>query len=297
VTTSTTLRAARGAAGRFRRSLRQRLLTPVMLGVRSFRETILNALAARGHLVYCRLPEGNFFVDPSDRVIGSWLMWHGRWQREEIEQAVTHLVRAGRMPKDAVFVDAGANIGTQTAYAMRMGSFARAVAFEPEPRNAELLRMNMAANGLQEKVAVVAKALGAAEGQATLHLHPRNKGAHAIGAPPSLDGTEQVTVPLTRLDSALATLGIAPSQIGMIWIDVEGAEFDVLRGIGDLVGQVPLAIEYSPDRFSSGDGRTFRDALKANYTTLHRLGPNEDGQAHPIAELDRIASITDILIY
>src|SRR5690606_13037479 len=138
------------------------------------------------------------------------------WQREEIEQAVTHLVRAGRMPKDAVFVDAGANIGTQTAYAMRMGPFARAVAFEPEPRNAELLAMNMAANGLQERATVVAKALGAVEGEAVLHLHPRNKGAHAIGAPPSLDGTEQVSVTLTRLDSALAALDVAPETIGMI---------------------------------------------------------------------------------
>ena len=291
------MQAMRGAVGRWRRRMRQRVLTPVVLRVRSLREAVLNALAGRGHLVYCRLPEGNFFVDPSDRVIGSWLMWHGRWQREEIEQAVRHLVAAGRMPQNAVFVDAGANIGTQTAYAMRMGVFARAVAFEPEPRNAELLTMNMAANGLEEKVTVVAKALGAAEGEATLYLHPRNKGAHAIGVPPSLDGTGQVTVPLTRLDGALAALGIAPETIGMIWIDVEGAEFEVLRGIGTLLGKVPLAIEYAPERFSSGDGETFRQALKANYTTLHRLGPNETGKTHPIGELDRIASITDILIY
>lgn len=38
----------RGVTGRLRRSLRQRMLTPVMLGVRSFREAVLNALAARG---------------------------------------------------------------------------------------------------------------------------------------------------------------------------------------------------------------------------------------------------------
>ncbi len=281
---------ARGAAGRFRRSLRQRLLTPVMVGVRSFREAVLNALGARGHLIYCRLPEGNFFVDPSDRVIGSWLMWHDRWQREEIEQAVAVLGKAGRLPPDAVFIDAGANIGTQTAYAMRLGKFARGVAFEPEPRNVELLTMNMAANGLAEKVTVVAKALGATEGQATLHLHPRNKGAHSIGTAPSLDGTESVNVPLTRMDAALVALGIAPAQIGMIWIDVEGAEFDVLNGLGDLVGKAPLAIEYSPDRFSSADG------MKSNYRNLHRLGP-DGGEPLAIDALDRIGSITDILLY
>src|SRR5262249_58355950 len=117
------------------------------VGRRSFRETVLNALAARGHLIYCRLPEGCFFVDPSDRVVASWLMWHGAWQRAEIEQAATILAKAGRLPQQAVFVDAGANIGTQTVYALRSGHFARAVAFEPEPGNAQLLAMNVAANG------------------------------------------------------------------------------------------------------------------------------------------------------
>jgi FkbM family methyltransferase len=288
--------AMRGATGRFRRDLRQRLLTPVMLGVRSFREAILNALGARGHLVYCRLPEGNFFVDPSDRVIGSWLMWHGRWQREEIEQAVAVLAQAGRLPDGAVFVDAGANIGTQTVYAMRLGKFARAVAFEPEPRNAELLTMNVAANGLSEKVTIVGKALGASEGEAVLHLHPRNKGAHSIGGAPSLDGTQSVTVPVTRMDGALAALGVAPTQIGMIWIDVEGAEFEVMQGLGDLVGKAPLAIEYSPDRFSSADGVAFRASLKANYKNLHRLGA-DGGEALGIEALDEIKSIMDILLY
>lgn len=286
----------RGAAGRLRRSLRQRMLTPVMLGVRSFREAVLNALATRGHLVYCRLPQGNFFVDPSDRVIGSWLMWHGRWQREEIEQAIAQLAQAGRLPPGGVFVDAGANIGTQTVYAMRSGHFGRAVAFEPEPRNAELLAMNLAANGMSRQVTVVDKALGAQTGSATLHLHPRNKGAHALGAPPSLDGTESVTVPLTRLDTELAALGIAPQTIGLIWIDVEGAEIDLLRGLGDLVGRVPLAIEYGPERFSSADGEAFRASLRAHYTTLRRLGPGDAGP-EPIAALDRITSITDILLY
>src|SRR4029079_4411614 len=116
---------------------------------------VLNALAARGHLVYCQLPEGHLFVDPSDRVLGSWLMWHGRWQREEIEQAIAIVRQAGRLPVDGVFIDAGANIGTHVLYAMHSGAFARAIAFEPEPNNARLLHMSMAANALAERVTVV----------------------------------------------------------------------------------------------------------------------------------------------
>ena len=290
------LLAARGAVDRYRRSLRQRMLAPILLGIRSFREVVLNALAERGHLIYCRLPEGNFFIDPSDRVIGSWLMWHQGWQREELDQAIGFLTKARPLPKDAVFVDAGANIGTHTVYAMRTGHFARAVAFEPEPRNAELLMMNMAANGLASKVIVLAKALGAHEGQTVLHLHPRNKGAHAIGSNPSADGTQWASVPLTRLDGALSALSIDPARIGLIWIDVEGSEFDLLRGLGDLVGQVPLVIEYSPDRFSSSDDESFRRLLKDHYASFHRLGTDPSG-ALPTAALDGIQTITDILLF
>lgn len=290
------LRAGRAAVQRWRRSLRQRLLTPVMVGVRSFREAVLNALAGRGHLVYCRLPEGSFFVDPSDRTIGSWLMWHGRWQREEIDQAIAVLERAGRLPAEAVFVDAGANIGTHTVYAMRKRHFARAVAFEPEPKNAELLVMNMAANGLADRVIVIPKALGASERTDTLHLHPRNKGAHAIGAAPSIDGIESVEVSVVRLDAALENLSIRPSQIGLVWIDVEGAEFDMLKGLGEMIGQVPLVIEYAPDRYPPPDREAFRRLLLERYANFHRVG-SDGGEPLSAEAFGRIESITDILVY
>jgi FkbM family methyltransferase len=286
----------RGAFGRWRRALRRRLLEPIVLGNRSLRETVLNALAARGHLVYCALPEGHFFVDPSDRVVASWMMWHGGWQRAEIAQATDILARAGRLPPDAVFVDAGANIGTHTVYALRNHFFARAIACEPEPKNARLLEMNIAANDLSPRTTVVRKALGAMEGSAVLHLHPRNKGAHAVGTAPSRDGTDQVEVPMARLDDILRENHVSPAQIGVIWIDVEGSEPNVVRGLGEFLGAVPLAIEYAPDRYADADGAAFRQLLQQHYTALHRLGPHP-GAREPISALAGLDSITDILVY
>src|SRR5262245_47028375 len=92
-----TMRETRGALERWRRGLRRRILEPVLVGHRSFRETVLNALAARGHLVYCRMGELAFFVDPSDRAIGTELMWRGDWQRAEIERALALVAAAGRL--------------------------------------------------------------------------------------------------------------------------------------------------------------------------------------------------------
>jgi FkbM family methyltransferase len=290
------LQAARGAFGRWRRALRRGVLEPILVGHRSFRETVLNALSERGHLVYCELPEGNFFVDPGDRVIASWLMWHGGWQRAEIEQAVDILVQAGRLPPDAVFVDAGANIGTHTIYALRAGRFARAVAFEPEPRNARLLAMNIAANGMAERASVVTKAVGAADGTAVLHLHPRNKGAHAVGAAPSLDGRERIEVSVCRLDTALRASGIMPDQIGLIWIDVEGSELAVVRGLGDYLGRAPLAVEYAPQRYGAAERRDFQDLLARYHKTMHRLG-SRSYRPEPIGALAEIDGITDLLVY
>ena len=88
------IRVLRGKLDRFRRSARQMILEPILLGMRSLREPLFNVLARRNHLIYCRLPDASFFVDPADRVIGARLMWHGSWQREEIEQAVSECSRA-----------------------------------------------------------------------------------------------------------------------------------------------------------------------------------------------------------
>ena len=121
---------------------------PLLVGRPVLRDTVMHALAARGHFVFCDLGDARFFVDPADRVVGAWAMWHGGWQRREIDQAVAVLAASSRLAADAVFVDVGANIGTHTVYALRTGRFARAVAFEPEPKNARLLAMNIEANGL-----------------------------------------------------------------------------------------------------------------------------------------------------
>jgi FkbM family methyltransferase len=266
-------RDIRGAYGRGRRALRRALLEPVLVGWPLMRETVMGALAARGHLVLCELGDVRFFVDPSDRVVGSWLMWHGGWQRREIDTAVEMLSAAGRLPADAVFVDVGAHIGTHTIYALRTGRFARAVAFEPEPGNAALLERNLAANGVAHAAAVVRKAAGAAAGTAVLYLHPRNTGAHAIDVPPSVDGQASLQVPRVRVDDELHVLGVAADKVGLVWVDVEGYALQVLDGLSTLIARsVPIAFEFEPSRYSRAAREQLAARLAAHYTTVHSLG-------------------------
>jgi FkbM family methyltransferase len=290
-------RELRGKFGRGRRELRRRLLEPLLVGRPTLRDIVMKALAARGHLVLCELGDVRFFVDPSDRVVGAWLMWHGGWQRREIDRAVALLSAAGRLAAEAVFVDVGANIGTHTVYALRTGRFARAVAFEPEPGNARLLSMNLEANGLSQRALVVPKAAGAAPGRAVLHLHPRNKGAHAIGVAPSLDGRDRLDVPIVRVEDALHELGVAVSAIGLVWIDVEGHEPQVLDGLGAIMAHaVPIAFEFAPLRYDALSKARLVQRLAAHYTHMHRLtGPADE--AAPLGALAAIERIDDVLVY
>jgi len=291
-----TWREIRGAYGRGRRALRQAMLEPALVGWPVLRDIVMNALAARGHLVLCELGDVRFFVDPSDRVVGAWLMWHGGWQRREIDTAVEVLSAAQRLPTNAVFVDVGAHIGTHTIYALRTGRFARAIAFEPAPRNADLLVRNLEANGLSQAAVVVPKAAGAAPGVAVLHLHPRNTGAHAIGEPPSVDGQARLDVSVVRVDDELERLGVPLDTVGLAWVDVEGYEPQVLDGLAKLMARaVPITFEFTPSRYAAESKQRLVARLAEHYTTVHSLG-----RLDPAAPIDMLAArehTDDVLVY
>ena len=293
-------RALKGNLDRWRRRLRGRALEPLLIGRPALRDVVMRALAARGHLVLCELGDVRFFVDPGDRAIAASLIWQGGHQRREFERAIEVLCAAGRLQTGSVFVDVGANIGTHTVYALRAGKFARAIAFEPEPRNARLLAMNLDVNGLSQRAVVVAKAAGAAAGRAMLHLHPRNKGAHAIDFAPAADGTERIDVPVVRLEDELRELGLRAGDIGLIWMDVEGYEPQALEGLGAiLTGAVPIVFEFSPHRYDAATKARLVERLAAHYRHLHRLSDlaAQPAAAAPIGALAAIEAADDVLVY
>ena len=272
------------------------MLEPVLVGWPVLRDVVMKALAARGHLVLCELGNVRFFVDPSDRVVGAWLMWHGGWQRREIEAAVELLSAAGRLPADPIFIDIGAHIGTHTVYALRTGAFVRAVAFEPEPRNARLLAMNVEANGLSQAVVVARKAAGARSGSGMLHLHPRNTGAHAMEVSPAIDADRALEVPVARVEDELAALEIPLEKVGLVWIDAEGYEPQVLEGLKALMAHVvPITFEFTPDRYSAQMKEQLVELLAHHYTTVHSLG-RQEGSA-PIRSLAAREHTDDVLVY
>src|SRR4051794_40315371 len=80
-------------------------------------------------------PDGFVLLPTSDRTIAKSVFMSGRWQPEGLLRAVDLAKRhTGRDPLDGqVFLDVGANIGTTTLQAARLG--ASVIAFEPAPEN------------------------------------------------------------------------------------------------------------------------------------------------------------------
>jgi FkbM family methyltransferase len=176
-----------------------------------------------------------------------------------------------------VFVDVGAYSGIYTLLACVANPRLRAVAFEPNPVKLPQLRSNVIVNGLQDRVTIVGKALSTETGRATLAIPSDDSTASLGGARPD-DRTVDVAV--TTGDD---TLGDLP--VGLIKIDVEGFESDVLAGMSRvLVTRRPRIIAecLDPDALKkvreSASGFGYRHVY---HLTRDGLVPLEERPFHP----------------
>jgi FkbM family methyltransferase len=135
-----------------------------------------------------------------------------------------HLLRPGDL-----FLDVGANIGSYTVLAAGVCK-ARAIAFEPDPDTARMLRRNIAINRLSALADVQEAALGGVHGQIafTVGLDTMNRVARPD------DKCAQV-VRIRRLDDIPDA-----AEPTLIKLDVEGFEGQVLSGASRVLGSPAL---------------------------------------------------------
>jgi FkbM family methyltransferase len=219
-----------------------------------------------------------FIVQTSDETVGRSLFLKGsRGEYRILETTLEILEAAGRAKRLAgtTFLDIGANIGTTTVAALQLhgrdgsGVFARAIACEPEPTNVRLLKLNTVLNDIDDRVRVFPVALSDEIGTATLLLHPRNSGAHAVQTGKMQDhGFQHVVVEQVTFDHLVERGLTDPDEVGIAWMDVQGHEGHVLNGAQALMRRgVPVVFEFYPNylRLSGGLAK-LHSALRDHYT-------------------------------
>ena len=206
----------------------------------------------------CQSLYGNkYFIDPEDRIMAPQMVVYRQWERP-LSQWVTQTVTP-----DTVFVDVGANFGYFTVLAAsRIGQSGRGrvIAFEPNPRLADLLRRNLQINWSMAPVDFHAEAVTAQAGTVQLHVPA---GASANASLTRIPGEgEAVAVDAVRLDDVVA----ADIAVDVLKIDVEGHEAGVLAGAQGVIARSPairIVMEWSPKQMRQArvDPQTIADLL------------------------------------
>lgn len=137
-------------------------------------------------------------------------------------------------------IDAGANIGLATYYVRRMCKAGKVICFEPNPETFAVLRANAAA-GKWDNVVLHNAAVAATDGEAEFAVMADAPLAASM-APRNTDRvTGHIKVPTLNLRPFLQ------EPVGLLKIDIEGAEADVLEACADALGLVEnIFVEVHP---------------------------------------------------
>jgi FkbM family methyltransferase len=170
-------------------------------------------------------------------------MQKGSFEKEEVA-----IVRAGLESTD-IFVDIGANIGFYTCLAL--GSGKHVVAVEPQTDNLQALYTNLTMNGWTD---VEVYPLGLSDGPGLVTLYGASgPSASLLRNWASYSDRFRQVIPVSTLDILLE--GRFPGKQLFIKMDVEGAEYQVLKGALNTLNRGPRPTwlieiclqEYHPD--------------------------------------------------
>lgn len=168
---------------------------------------------------------------------------------EDAEPGIGPLLRR-ELENGNVFVDVGAYKGYYSLIASELvGVKGKIIAFEPNPQSFEMLLNNLELNDISNIIAENA-ALSDFEGESRFMMS--KMGSH-------FDSDSQTVVNVKTLDTVMTSLSLIPD---MIKIDVEGAEYSVLKGGMDILTYHPkLLIEIH----SNADFTLFDSLISLDY--------------------------------
>jgi FkbM family methyltransferase len=181
---------------------------------------------------------------------GSRLLVTGIW-----EPFVTMTIERILRPGD-IFVDVGANFGYYSILASNLvqGS-GKVIAFECNPNVAVLIKENIQLNNCKN-IMLYEHALGDQEGNINFFLSSTDTGHGSLDRG---ENSKEISVQIHKFDDINLKLSIR-----LIKIDVEGAEFRVLKGMNKLLSSTskPYVICEMSNKFNDRGGDSSKDILE-----------------------------------
>ncbi|HTD31950.1 MAG TPA: FkbM family methyltransferase [Steroidobacteraceae bacterium] len=199
-------------------------------------------LSRDGYVTARAAPFGLTFTGPAADVITRHIYRLGAHEPAITRYLIEHL----HLGAGEVALDVGANIGWYSILLQHLSEpGAQIFAFEPDPETYSLLRTNLRANAA-ERVTALNLALGDAPGTAQLRRYKHsNNGRHTL----VVDGpaADMVPVAVDTLAAFWSAHALGSRPLRFLKIDVEGFEYFVLRGAGELLTRCAnIFLEYSP---------------------------------------------------
>jgi FkbM family methyltransferase len=169
-----------------------------------------------------------------------------RFIPHENEAALFAVLRDNIRPGEIVF-DIGAFMGIYAMLEARLvGPAGRVIAFEPSPPSFEVLTSHVLMNGLAGRVDARCAAVGACRQRGALVMFDDEPYRNQI----AVEGEKGTSVEVVTVDEVCEAAALTPDWIRM---DVQGLEFDVLRGAARTLratrGRLRIVAEMHPDQW------------------------------------------------
>jgi FkbM family methyltransferase len=178
------------------------------------------------------------------------------------------------------------------AFAALQAGFSSVVACEPLPSSFRLLRANLVLNGFEDRVRAVEVALSNRAGTATLDVEQGSRQARVLARPGESPDGRSHEVRLVRLDDLAAEGIFDPSEVGLLVMDAEGHECQVLEGAETVLqANVPIVMELNPKLLRlAGRIGDLAGLLARHYTHVLDL---RDRSGPPFEPVDHVESLID----
>ena len=230
------------------------------------------SLAGRQPTVETEMADLTVEVSTRDTTIARSVYASGDWDPLLVGAVFDALDAYGYPYSGRTFLEIGANFGVYSLPAVARHGFDRAVAYEPDPNSFALLERNIARNGLQSRVRAHHAALSGAPGEVALELGRFNAGDNRV-VERGTAAEHSVTVPARTFDDEVAAGNIPLEELGLVWLDVQGHEPDVLAGARLLLdARIPLVVEYSTLMLAPAARLELEDMLARSYDVVVDLG-------------------------